>query len=149
MRGALSGVLTERALARRYIRETRRTSTLEEAPTYVSAIVDVLEGELVAGDDRQLSGRVWVHSTDVTRKAGSPMATRWWSAIAPMLSCWPSTSAPRCWSSPTAADPEAEVIERARERGTALVVSPLDSYVSGRMITPGRSLPGADGNRRL
>jgi manganese-dependent inorganic pyrophosphatase len=42
--GALTGVLTERALARRYIRESRRTSTLEEAPTYVSAIVSVLEG---------------------------------------------------------------------------------------------------------
>ena len=44
--GALTGVLTERALARRYIRESRRTSTLEEAPTYVSAVVSVLEGAL-------------------------------------------------------------------------------------------------------
>ena len=31
--GALTGVLTERALARRYVRELARTSTLEEAPT--------------------------------------------------------------------------------------------------------------------
>ena len=44
--GALTGVLTERALARRYIRESRRTSTLQEAPTYVHAVVSVLEGEL-------------------------------------------------------------------------------------------------------
>ena len=42
--GSLAGVLTERALARRFIRDSRRTSTLEEAPTRVSAIVSVLEG---------------------------------------------------------------------------------------------------------
>ena len=41
------------------------TSTLQEAPTYVRAIVDVLEGELLIGEDRQLAGRVWVHSMDV------------------------------------------------------------------------------------
>jgi manganese-dependent inorganic pyrophosphatase len=43
--------------------------------------------------------------------------------------------------------PEAEVIERAGERGTAVVVSPLDSYVSGRMITlaaPCRALMETD-----
>ena len=73
--GALSGVLTERSLARRYIRESRRTSTLEDAPTYVSAVVTVLEGELLAGEDRQLSGRVWVHSIDVTTPSGVSDAT--------------------------------------------------------------------------
>ncbi len=50
--GALRGVVSERALARRYIRETRQTSTLQDSPTQVSAVVDVLEGELVAGEDR-------------------------------------------------------------------------------------------------
>ena len=39
--GALTGVLTERALARRYIRESRRTSTLEEAPTYVLSLIHI------------------------------------------------------------------------------------------------------------
>jgi manganese-dependent inorganic pyrophosphatase len=133
--GALSGVLTERALARRYIRETRHTSTLEEAPTYVSAIVAVLEGELVSGEDRQLSGRVWVHSTDVSRQSGISdgdvvvvghrtdaqlLAIRLGAALVVVSN---------------GSAPEPEVLEAARERGTALVVSPLDSYVSGRMIT--------------
>src|SRR5918912_1548340 len=54
--GELAGVMTERALAHRYIRESRRASQLH-APTWVSAIVEVLEGELVAGEDRQVSGR--------------------------------------------------------------------------------------------
>ena len=55
--GALIGVLTERALARRYIRESRETSTLRgRAHERVSAVVDVLEGELVAGEDRRCPG---------------------------------------------------------------------------------------------
>ena len=45
--GALIGVVTERALARRYIRESRETLDAARAPTYVHAVVDVLEGELV------------------------------------------------------------------------------------------------------
>ena len=68
--GALVGVVTERALARRYIRESRSTSTLKEAPTLVSAVVEVLEGELVSGEERGLSGRVWVHSMDVASPSG-------------------------------------------------------------------------------
>jgi manganese-dependent inorganic pyrophosphatase len=53
--GALVGVMTERALARRYIRESREVSSLVDAPTAVSAVVGVLEGELVAGDERLVS----------------------------------------------------------------------------------------------
>jgi manganese-dependent inorganic pyrophosphatase len=37
--GALVGVMTERALARRYIRESREVSSLVGAPTAVSAVV--------------------------------------------------------------------------------------------------------------
>ena len=133
--GGLSGVLTERALARRYIRESRRTSTLEEAPTYVSAIVAVLEGELLAGDDRQLSGRVWVHSTDVSRPSGISEGD--------VVVVGNRTEAQLLALDLNAAlvvisngePPEKTVLERARGRGTAVVVSPLDSYVSGRMIT--------------
>ena len=47
--GALAGVMTERALARRYIRESREASELD-APTAVGAIAEVLEGELLAGE---------------------------------------------------------------------------------------------------
>ena len=68
--GALSGVVTERALARRYIRESRHTSTLRDAPTYVHAIVEVLDGELLTGDDDLLEGRVWVHAMDVATPSG-------------------------------------------------------------------------------
>ena len=58
--GELVGVVSERALARRYIRESRETSRLD-APTAVRAIVDVLEGDLLVGEpEREVTGRVWV-----------------------------------------------------------------------------------------
>jgi manganese-dependent inorganic pyrophosphatase len=133
--GALSGVLTERALARRYIRETRRTSTLEEAPTYVSAIVSVLEGELVVGEDRQLSGRVWVQSMDVARESGisaGDVVVVGDRADAQRLAIELGAALVVISNGAT---PNDEVLERARKLDTAVVVSPLDSYVSGRMIT--------------
>src|SRR5882757_9219861 len=68
--GAMTGVVTERALARRYIRESRQASTLEDAPTHVQAVAEVLEGELVCGEDRQLAGRVWVQSMDPSTESG-------------------------------------------------------------------------------
>jgi manganese-dependent inorganic pyrophosphatase len=68
--GKLVGVVTERALARRYIRESRQTSTLREAPTHIASIIRVLEGELITGEDRLLSGRVWVHAMAVSASSG-------------------------------------------------------------------------------
>ncbi|MGI8429104.1 MAG: putative manganese-dependent inorganic diphosphatase [Solirubrobacteraceae bacterium] len=145
--GALKGVLTERGLARRYIRESRRTSTLEEAPTYVQAIVEVLEGELISGEDRQLAGRVWVHSMDV----GSPSGISGGDVVvlgnrADAQRLVISLGAALIVISNGAA-PGSAVLELVRERGTAVVVSPLDSYVSGRMITlaaPCRALMDKD-----
>ena len=67
---ALVGIVTERTLARRFVRESRRPSTLAETPTRVRAIVDVLEGELVAGEDTLLAGRVWAQSMDVSSPTG-------------------------------------------------------------------------------
>ena len=133
--GALTGVVTERALARRYIRESRHTSTLQDAPTYVHAIVDVLDGELLTGDDRLLEGRVWVHAMDVATPSGirdgdvvvvgnredsQRLAISLGAALLVLSND---------------AQPTAEVLELARTNDVAVAVSPLDSYVSGRMIT--------------
>jgi manganese-dependent inorganic pyrophosphatase len=133
--GALQGVLTERALARRYIRETRRTSTLRETPTQVGAVADVLEGELVAGDDVQLAGRVWVHSMDVMSPSGisdGDVVVIGNRADAQRLAIALGAALIVVSNGSTPSD---DVLELARERGTAVIVSPLDSYVSGRMIT--------------
>ncbi len=133
--GELTGILTERALARRYIRESRRTSTLEEAPTYVSAIVSVLEGRLVTGEDRQLSGRVWVHSIDVASDSGISDGDVVVVGNRPDAQLLAIDLGAALVVLSNSAEPTAEVLDRARARGTAIVVSPLDSYVSGRMVT--------------
>jgi manganese-dependent inorganic pyrophosphatase len=133
--GALIGVVTERALARRYVRESRHTSTLRDAPTNVSAIVEVLDGTLLTGEDKLLEGRVWVHAMDVETPSGistgdvvvvgnredSQKLAIGLGAALLVLS--------------NDARPSDEVLELARSSSVAVAVSPLDSYVSGRMIT--------------
>ena len=133
--GALTGVVTERALARRFVRDTRDTSTLQEAPTRLSAIVDVLEGELVAGSDRELSGRAWVHSMDARSPSGisdGDVVVVGNREDAQLLAIDLGAALVILSNGSTPSD---KVLARAEERGSAIVVSPLDSYVSGRMIT--------------
>jgi manganese-dependent inorganic pyrophosphatase len=133
--GALVGVVDERVLARRYIRESRQTSTLRDGPTSVRAIVEVLEGSLVSGEDRRLAGRVWIHAMDVSAPSGISHgdvvvignredAQRLAIELGAALLVTSNSSTP-----------SEEVLALARERDTAVVVSPLDTYVSGRMIT--------------
>jgi manganese-dependent inorganic pyrophosphatase len=145
--GDLVGVMTERALARRYIRESREASRLD-APTTVASIVAVLEGELATGEaQREVAGRVWVLAMDVRSptqvEAGDVVVTgdrpdvqrRALERGAALL----VTS-----NSIVAGD---DVLEMARERGAAVATSTLDSYVSARMITlaaPCRALMDAE-----
>src|SRR3954468_21795376 len=68
--GCLVGVVTERALARRYIRESRQTSSLVDTPTAVREIAEVLEGEALLGRGDEVAGRVWVHAMDEMTKTG-------------------------------------------------------------------------------
>jgi manganese-dependent inorganic pyrophosphatase len=133
--GALSGVLTERALARRYVRESLRTSSLEEAPTFLSAVVSVLEGELVAGEERQLSGRVWVYAMDPATPSGISEGDAVVVGNRPKAQLRVIELGAAVVVLSNSARPTADALAAARERGTAIVVTPLDSYVSGRMIT--------------
>ena len=146
--GRLAGVMTERALARRYVRESRGASQLD-APTAVGAIAGVLEGEQLVGEaDAQVSGRVWVLAMasgslplgfevgDVVVVGDRPEAQR--IAIEVGVGLLVVTNG--CAA-------EEHILALARERGSAVVSSPLDSYVTARMITlsaPSRSLMDRD-----
>jgi manganese-dependent inorganic pyrophosphatase len=134
--GALAGVVTERVLARRYIRESREASRLD-APTAVGEIARVLEGDLLTGEPaREVSGRVWVlamatgslplgfEAGDVVVVGDRPDAQR--VAIEVGVALLVTSNGTR---------PTDDVLELAREHGTAVIGSPLDSYVSSRMIT--------------
>jgi manganese-dependent inorganic pyrophosphatase len=132
----LAGAMTERVLARRYVRESREASRLDAA-TAIGAIAGVLQGEVLVGDPAQeVSGRVWVlamataslptgfEAGDVVVVGDRPDAQRIAIEVGVAL---------LAISNDTAAEPE--VLELAREHGTAVVASPLDSYVTSRMIT--------------
>jgi manganese-dependent inorganic pyrophosphatase len=133
--GALVGVMTERALARRYVRESREVSSLVDAPTTVRAVVDVLEGELVAGEEAELAGRVWAQSMDVTspsRIAAGDVVVVGDRPEAQRLAIERGVALLVTSNGTVPAD---DTLALARERGTAVVSSPLDTYVSARMIT--------------
>jgi manganese-dependent inorganic pyrophosphatase len=132
----LAGAMTERVLARRYVRESREASRLDAA-TAIGAIAGVLQGEVLVGDPAQeVAGRVWVlamataslptgfDAGDVVVVGDRPDAQRIAIEVGVGL---------LAISNDTVAEPA--VLDLARERGTAVVASPLDSYVTSRMIT--------------
>jgi manganese-dependent inorganic pyrophosphatase len=135
--GALAGVMTERTLARRYIRESREVTSLADAAATVDAVVAQLDGELVTGDAKcELAGRVWVLAMDVGSLptdigegdvvvvGNRDDAQR--RAIELGVALMVTSNGTR---------PTDEVLALAQERGTTVVSSPWDSYVSSRMVT--------------
>src|SRR5215211_5488796 len=104
--GSLTGIITERNLARMYVRESRGASTFAESPVSVGAMAEVLEGELLVGEeDRESSGQLWVISMSVD-SMGQSM------------------------------EPGDIVVIGDRPKGQrrAVLLSPLDSYVTSRLI---------------
>jgi manganese-dependent inorganic pyrophosphatase len=133
--GSLTGIITERNLARMYVRESRGASSFADSPVSVGAMLEVLEGELLVGKDREISGQLWVISMSVDsmgqsmkpgdivvigdRGQGQRRAIELGAGVLVVSN---------------GVRPEDEVLEMARERGTTLVLSPLDSYVTSRLI---------------
>ncbi len=134
--GSLAGIITERNLARMYVRESRGASTFAESPVSVGSMVEVLEGELLIGEeDRESSGQLWVISMSVASMGKSmkpgdivvigdrPKSQR--RAIELGAQVLVVSNGVR---------PDKEVLQIAREKGTTVVLSPLDSYVTSRLI---------------
>jgi manganese-dependent inorganic pyrophosphatase len=133
--GALVGIVTEKDLARMYVRESREASTFVSTPVSVHSMVEVLEGELLVGEDRDASGKLWVMSMSVDsmgqsmepgdivvigdRTKGQRRAIELGAGILVVSN---------------GVRPEDEVLRMAEEKGVSVVLSPLDSYVTSRMI---------------
>ena len=133
--GALVGIVTEKDLARMYVRESREASTFVSTPVSVHSMVEVLEGELLVGEDRDASGKLWVMSMSVDsmgqsmepgdivvigdRTKGQLRAIELGAGILVVSN---------------GVRPEDEVLRMAEEKGVSVVLSPLDSYVTSRMI---------------
>jgi manganese-dependent inorganic pyrophosphatase len=134
--GKLVGVMTERALARRYIRESREASSLVDTPTRVSAIAAAVSGSQVVGDDVTVAGRVWVFAmaTDFPESGiGAGDVVIVGNREDAQLRLIERGVALIVVSNGTT--PSDDVLLAARDAGTAIVVSGLDSYVCGRMTT--------------
>jgi manganese-dependent inorganic pyrophosphatase len=134
--GVLAGVLTEEALARRYVRESRGASRLAE-PTAVREIMDGLAGELLCGDPEHLvTGRVWVLAMatatmlsgvaegDVVVVGDRPDAQR--RAVDAGVGAIVLSNG---------VEPGDGICAAAEAAGTPVIRTSLDSYVAGRMIT--------------
>ena len=132
--GVLIGIITTRSLARRYVRESRSSSTLREA-TYLHAVVDVLDGELLTGEDRALTGRIWVHASAVETETGIDESDIVVVGDRPRAQSHVLERDLALLVLANGARPDDEVLELARKKQTAVVVSPLDTYVAARMIT--------------
>ncbi len=128
-------MLSEGALARRYIRESRDASDFSARPVQLQAVCDVLDGEILVTGDGDVSGRLWVLAMeaqalkDIVRKgdiavAGDLPATQL-AAIELGVDLLVLSNGTR---------PADDVLEAARAARINLIVSPLDSYVSARMI---------------
>jgi manganese-dependent inorganic pyrophosphatase len=134
--GAMVGVVTNRALARRYVRESREPSSLRDADTTVEAIVQVLEGDLVIDGSQVVSGRIWV-SSSATGPGPTPIAAGDVVVVGNRVDAQMHVveAGAAMLVSPNGNVPPEDVLALAREHGTTVVVSPLDAYVSARMIT--------------
>ena len=134
--GVLTGVLTERALARRYVRDADEVPRLL-GPTRIGTITDVLEGELLVGDgDVRVDGRVWVlarslRSTLAGAEPGDVAVVG--DRVDAQLRALELGISALVVSSGSAVG--ADVLALARDRGIPVVATDLDSYVAGRMLT--------------
>ncbi len=132
--GALSGVVTERALARRYIRESREASRLD-APTPLRSIVAVLEGKLLTGEERAIRGRVWVQAMDSSSKSKVGRGDVVVVGDRPDSQEAAIAAGAALLVTSNGTVPDERILRLATEHGTAVVSSPLDSYVTSRMVT--------------
>ena len=134
--GELAGVVSERELARLYVRESQGASSFAERPVRVAAIAEVLGGEVIVADEDPVTGRLWVVSMapeglaeliepgDIAVVGDLPEVQR--RAVELGVALLITSNGAR---------PADDVVEMIRERRVSAVRSPLDSYVSGRMTS--------------
>ena len=133
--GVIAGVLSERALARRYMRESRDASDFSGRAVSLEAVREILDGEILVTGDGDVSGRLWVLAMEAEAVSGivdagdiavvGDLPASQLAAIELGVDLLVLSNGTR--------PPEA-VVEAARAARVNLMVSPLDSYVSARMI---------------
>jgi manganese-dependent inorganic pyrophosphatase len=133
--GVIAGVLSERALARRYMRESRDASDFSGRAVSLEAVREILDGEILVHGDGDVSGRLWVLAMEAEALSGivdagdiavvGDLPASQLAAIELGVDLLVLSNGTR---------PPDAVVEAARSKRVNLLVSPLDSYVSARMI---------------
>jgi manganese-dependent inorganic pyrophosphatase len=134
--GKLTGMVTERDLARLYVRESRGVPTFADAPARIDTICEVLQGELLCGDsDTLITGRLWVISMDVATM-GRNIEAGDIVVVGDRADAQVQAIELGCAAMVTSngIEPDPEAMTLAKESGTVVIVSPSDSYVTSRMI---------------
>jgi manganese-dependent inorganic pyrophosphatase len=134
--GSVVGILTARDLARRYIKESGEPSSFADRPASAELIVGVLGGQLIVPPTRRLNGRLWAVTVDA-ETMGNTMGEN------DIVVVGNRTDAQRravelgvaLVVTPYDSMPDDDVIALAKESGTGIVLSPLDSYVTGRLVS--------------
>ena len=134
--GRALGLVGERALAERYLDETEFDG-FQRMPVTVAQLVRALGGELVAGDPEALiAGSVLIGAAEPATMAAlvKPGDT---VIVGDRLRTPPLAleSGAACLISTVGHTPSPEVIELARERQAALIVTPHDTYSSARLVS--------------
>ncbi len=134
--GLIVGILTARDLARRYIKESGEPSSFADRPASADLIVEVLGGTLLVEPQRRLTGRLWAVTVDV-ETMGSTMGPNDIVVIGNRHDAQQRAVAlgVALVVSPYDGAPDDDVIAAARASGTGVVLSPLDSYVTGRLVS--------------
>lgn len=141
--GVVRGLLNQSALAELYIDETEMRG-FETMPVNVGRLAEVLDGRLLVGDpDTMLTGRVLIGAMEPDtmvsyiepgdtlivgdRRRTQPLALEAGAA---------------CLVLSGGHVPDPSVLELARERGAALVVSPHNTYTTARLVNLGHAVNG-------
>jgi manganese-dependent inorganic pyrophosphatase len=133
---SLAGAVTERELARRYIRESRDPSSLVETPTKVESIASAVGGSIIRGAGTTVAGRVWVFAMNADRNE-SGMTEGDIVVVGDrekaQLKAIKRGASMLVLSNGT--KPTGATVAAAEDAEVALITSPLDSYICGRMTT--------------
>jgi manganese-dependent inorganic pyrophosphatase len=133
--GRAQGVVTERSLARAYLRELQ-VQSLDHQPTELRKIAQTLNGSLVVGrGDTQVSGDVVIATLNVTsmgsfvRKGDLVILGNRENAQEAALDCDPS-----CLILTRDFPPSEAIKKRAREQGVGIIITPHPTFMTARLI---------------
>ncbi|MCB0881759.1 MAG: putative manganese-dependent inorganic diphosphatase [Thermoleophilia bacterium] len=134
--GRIVGMVTSRDLARRYVHESREPSSFQDRPVSVNLIAEALEGEVLVEPERRLDGRLWAVTVDVATM-GSTMGAHDIVVIGDREDAQARAAelGVGMMLATYSARPSDETLELCRRNGVGVVLSPLDSYTSGRLAS--------------